>query len=157
MILSFASAVVYSFSWMSPTSRYPRSASATGMHRCAFGRGVTAKLGTSTIGTSKMRRISTITTHIVVLRPLMAKLSNNEKNVTETAAWHEDDPLLSIRDDQDLNVKRPTLFGLEPKQEVDPLDNGLPVLGPIIVFLQFYIAYMLFSEIPLTEIQDAIP
>lgn len=151
LILSLAAAVTYSFSWISPALSYPRSAITRGMHRVASGRDVAARRGPS-----QMRHISTFTTHLVVHRPFMSKLSNQEKNVTETAAWHEDDPL-RIRDDQEWSVKRPTLFGLEPKQEVDPLDNGLPVLGPIIVFLQFYIAYMLFSEIPLTEIQDAIP
>jgi hypothetical protein len=157
LITSFTSAVTYSFSWTSPTLKYPERAITTELHRRDFVRGANAKLGTSTTITSKVRRETIFTTHIVVLRPFMARLSNDEKKLNGSDVWQEEDDQPSRIDDQDSEVKRPTLFGLEPKQEVDPLDNGLPVLGPIIFFLQFYIAYLLFAEVPLTEIQDAIP
>ncbi len=157
MILSLTSAVTHSFSWTSSTLKYPKRSITTVLHRLDFVRGADAKLGTSTIITPKLRHETIFTTRILVLRPFMARVSNDEKNLNGSDAWQEEDDQSNKIDDQVSEVKRPTLFGLEPKQEVDPLDNGLPVLGPIIFFLQFYIAYLLFAEVPLTEIQDALP
>ena len=46
--------------------------------------------------------------------------------------------------------ERATLFGLEPKAELDPLDNGLQFTGPIILFLSVYVTLALFlgDEVP---------
>ena len=52
----------------------------------------------------------------------------------------------SETDDIQDGFTRPTFFGLEPKQELDSLDNGLPTLGPILLVLQLYVMYYLISE-----------
>lgn len=48
--------------------------------------------------------------------------------------------------------QRATFFGLEPKAELDPLDNGLAFTGPIILFFSVYLTLSLFfageSEVP---------
>ncbi|KAL9187185.1 hypothetical protein ACHAXT_010905 [Thalassiosira profunda] len=46
--------------------------------------------------------------------------------------------------------ERATLFGLEPKAEVDPLDNGLQFTGPIILLASIYVTLALFfaDEVP---------
>lgn len=40
--------------------------------------------------------------------------------------------------------ERGTLFGLEPKADLDPLDNGLQFTGPVILFLSIYVTLSLF-------------
>ena len=39
--------------------------------------------------------------------------------------------------------ERATLFGLEPKAELDPLDNGLTFTGPIILLASIYLTISL--------------
>ena len=55
--------------------------------------------------------------------------------------------------------ERATLFGLEPKAELDPLDNGLQFTGPIILFLSIYVTLALFfgDEVPLLEFNPRSP
>eukprot|EP00590_Aulacoseira_subarctica_P011413 CAMPEP_0172415250 /NCGR_PEP_ID=MMETSP1064-20121228/1709_1 /TAXON_ID=202472 /ORGANISM="Aulacoseira subarctica , Strain CCAP 1002/5" /LENGTH=73 /DNA_ID=CAMNT_0013152175 /DNA_START=233 /DNA_END=454 /DNA_ORIENTATION=- len=68
----------------------------------------------------------------------MTRDGDDEKDKSET----ED----SETDDTQDGFTRPTFFGLEPKQELDSLDNGLPTLGPILLVLQLYFMYYLISE-----------
>lgn len=44
----------------------------------------------------------------------------------------------------DTNESRATLFGLEPRENVDPLDSGLQFTGPVILFLSVYVTLSLF-------------
>ncbi len=64
-------------------------------------------------------------------------------------------PIFFAEDDPDgvpLFDQRATFFGLEPKAELDPLDNGLTFTGPIILFFSIYLTLSLFfageSEVP---------
>lgn len=150
MILILKIVMVCSFAWISSVPEYPRSITP---RRCSSVRGVDA----TTCTVPPMLRLGNLfTTDLAVLRPFMARSSNDEKSLNESTVGQEGYQM-GEAEDQDKEVKRATFFGLEPKQEVDPLDNGMPVLGPIIFFLQFYIAYLLFTEVPLTDIQEAIP
>jgi hypothetical protein len=46
-------------------------------------------------------------------------------------------------------TERATLFGLEPKGEVDPLDNGLVVTGPIIMLGSLYVMWAMIFDVPI--------
>jgi hypothetical protein len=46
-------------------------------------------------------------------------------------------------------TERATLFSLEPKGEVDPLDNGLVVTGPIIMLGSLYVMWAMIFDVPI--------
>ena len=60
-----------------------------------------------------------------------------------------EDSLLNFNDDPDGvplfdTNEQATLFGSEPRADVDPLDNGLQFTGPIILLLSIYVTLFLF-------------
>lgn len=52
-----------------------------------------------------------------------------------------------------FETERATLFGLEPKAELDPLDNGLTFTGPIILLASIYLTISLWfvDDVPPLE------
>jgi len=79
-------------------------------------------------------------------KPLRGASGENEENEKAFADdERDDDP-----DGTPLQLKslegqeRATLFGLEPKEDLDPMDNGLAFTGPLILLFSVYITISLF-------------
>ena len=93
----------------------------------------------------------------LVIRPASRSLSR-PPSIRRTVVWNSPDngevdapeeapsPFLDDQDGVPLfdANERGTLFGLEPKADLDPLDNGLQFTGPVILFLSIYVTLSLF-------------
>lgn len=78
------------------------------------------------------------------VQPTIFQASSNENNHEDDKEYCND---LEFELDPDatpiFDEKPATLFGLEPKAELDPLDSGLTFTGPVILLVSIYITISL--------------